>query len=114
MMKLPVLTLMVVLGASAASGDTVTVQGPRDLKSALSGLKTNEPGFVPCRNVVIKDNRIVFRRSQVKVDLNIGKGTEAGTFQFENNRWFAEDKPVASRPKLPVEEANGVYGVDPR
>jgi hypothetical protein len=76
--------------------------------------ETSEPGFVPCRNVVIKDNRIVFRRSQVKVDLNIGKGTEAGTFQFENNRWFAEDKPVASKPKLPVEEANGVYGVDPR
>jgi hypothetical protein len=76
--------------------------------------ETSEPGFVPCRNVVIKDNRIVFRRSQVKVDLNISKGTEAGTFQFENNRWFAEDKPVASKPKLPVEEANGVYGVDPR
>ncbi|MDP1589613.1 MAG: right-handed parallel beta-helix repeat-containing protein [Prosthecobacter sp.] len=76
--------------------------------------ETKEPGFAPCRNVRIKDNRIVFRRSQVQIDINIGDGTAPETFLFENNRWFAEDRPQSSKPKLPVEEKNGVYGIDPR
>lgn len=76
--------------------------------------ETKEPGFVPCRNVLLKDNRIIFRRSQVQIEVNIGDGTAPETFRFENNRWFAEDKPQSSKPRLPVEEKNGVYGVDPR
>ncbi len=76
--------------------------------------ETREPEFTPCRNVLIKDNRIVFRRSQVQIDINIGDGTAPETFRFENNRWFAEDKPQASKPRLPVEEKDGVNGVDPR
>lgn len=76
--------------------------------------ETREPGFPPCRNVLIKDNRIVFRRSQIRTDLNIGDATAPATFRFENNRWFAEDRPQASKPSLPVEEKAGTYGVDPR
>lgn len=76
--------------------------------------ETREPEFTSCRSVLIKDNRIVFRRSQVQIDINIGDGTEPETFRFENNRWFAEDKPQASKPRLPVEEKDGVDGVDPR
>lgn len=76
--------------------------------------ETKEPGFAPCRNVLLKDNRIVFRRSQVQIEVNIGDGTAPETFRFENNRWFAEDKPQSSKPRLPVEEKNGVHGVDPR
>ncbi|MCX6838300.1 MAG: right-handed parallel beta-helix repeat-containing protein [Verrucomicrobia bacterium] len=76
--------------------------------------ETREPEFTPCRNVLIKDNRIVFRRSQVQIDINIGDGTAPETFRFENNRWFAEDRPQASKPRLPVEEKDGVNGVDPR
>lgn len=76
--------------------------------------ETKEPGFAPCRNVLIKNNTIVFRRSQVQIDINIGEGTAPETFRFENNRWFAEDKPVASKSKLPSEEKAGVYGIDPR
>lgn len=76
--------------------------------------ETTEPGFAPCRNVVVKANRIVFRRSQVKTDLNIGTGTAPETFRFEDNHWFAEDRPADSRPKLPTEEIGGTYGTDPR
>jgi len=76
--------------------------------------ETREPGFAPCRNVLIKDNRIVFRRSQVQIEINIGPDTAPETFRFEKNRWFAEDRPQASRPKLPTEEKDGVYGSDPR
>ncbi len=76
--------------------------------------ETKEPGFVACRNVLIKENKITFRRSEVQTELNIGPDTSPETFRFENNRWFAEDKPQASKPKLPVEEKDGSFGVDPR
>jgi hypothetical protein len=76
--------------------------------------ETREPGFVPCRNVLIKDNKITFRRSQVQIDINSSDFTAPETFRFEKNRWFAEDKPQASKPRLPVEEKDGIYGVDPR
>jgi len=76
--------------------------------------ETREPGFVPCSHVLIKDNQINFSRSKVQTDLNIGDGTSPETFRFENNTWLAEDRPDRSRPKLPVEEKNGGYGVKPR
>jgi hypothetical protein len=76
--------------------------------------ETMEPGFVPCRNVRVTGNRIVFRRSEIRSDVNVGSGTEPGTFVFEGNHWFAEDRPEASNPQLPVEEKGGVHGTDPR
>lgn len=76
--------------------------------------ETKAPGFIPCRNVVVKNNKIVFRRSQVQTDLNIGPAVEAESFRFENNHWFAEDRPEASRPRLVVAESGGTYGKDPR
>jgi len=76
--------------------------------------ETREPGFVPCRNVLIKGNSIVFRRSQVQVEINVSDATAPETFRFEKNRWFAEDKPHSSTPKLPTAEIDGIYDVDPR
>ena len=70
--------------------------------------------FVPCRNVIIRDNRIIFQRSQVQVEVNIGANTAPETFQFEGNRWFAQDQPQRSKPRLPTAETGGVYGKDPR
>ncbi|MCB1279563.1 right-handed parallel beta-helix repeat-containing protein [Prosthecobacter sp.] len=76
--------------------------------------ETREPGFAPCRNVVVRDNRIVFHRSQVQTEVNVGGGTSPESFRFERNRWFAEDKPQYSKPRLPTVEKEGVYGTDPR
>lgn len=76
--------------------------------------ETKSEGFVPCRNVRVSGNRIVFRRDQVQTEINIGAGTEPATFHFENNQWFAEDRPLSSKPKLPAEETGGIYGSDPR
>lgn len=76
--------------------------------------ETREEGFLPCRNVLIADNHFIFRREQVRVVLNVGDGTQPETFQFRGNRWFAEDRPAASRPDLPTPETDGVYGDDPR
>lgn len=76
--------------------------------------ETTADGFPPCRNVVVRDNQIVFRRSQVMIEVNIGAGTDPNSFRFEDNKWFAEDSPQASKPKLPSDEKAGVYGTDPR
>ena len=76
--------------------------------------ETRAPGFVPCRNVRVTGNRVVFRRGQLRSDLNIGDETAAETFTFAGNRWFAADRPEASRPQLPVAEQGGAYGQDPR
>jgi hypothetical protein len=76
--------------------------------------ETRAEGFTPCRNVVVRNNRIVFRRDQVVAEVNVGVGTAPETFRFQGNRWFAEDRPQASRPKLPVAETDGVHGRDPR
>lgn len=72
--------------------------------------ETRDPAFTPCRNVLIKNNRITFRRAEVQTDINIGDGTAPETFRFEGNQWTAEDRPEASRPRLPTAEAGGVYG----
>lgn len=71
-------------------------------------------GFVPCRNGVVRGNRIVFRRGDIREFVNRSDFVAAETFRFENNHWFAEDDPKASKPRLPVEETGGHYGVDPR
>lgn len=76
--------------------------------------ETKAPGFVPCRNVRVTGNRIVFHRGRIRSDVNVGEGTSPETFVFADNRWFAEDRPAASPPRLPVEEKGGVHGVDPR
>ncbi len=76
--------------------------------------ETRAEGFTPCRNVLVRNNRIVFRRDQVVAEINVGAGTAPETLRFEGNHWFAEDRPQASRPRLPVAETQGVHGVDPR
>lgn len=72
--------------------------------------ETREPGFAPCRNVLIKNNRITFRRAEVQTDINLSDGTAPETFRFESNHWLAEDQPARSQPKLPTQETNATYG----
>jgi hypothetical protein len=76
--------------------------------------ETTHEGFAPCRHVRIEDNSIVFRRSQVNTEINVGPNTAPETFQFIGNRWFAEDRPERSKPTLPTNEVNGTHGEDPR
>ena len=76
--------------------------------------ETTDARFVPSRNGVVRGNRIVFRAAQVREVVNVGGGTAPETFRFGGNQWFAEDRPAASKPRLPVAEMDGVYGRDPR
>jgi len=75
--------------------------------------ETRLDGFPPCRNVVVRENVVVFRRSGLRVDVNIGDSTAPETFRFERNWWFAEDAPQKSRPTLPGKVNGDVHGQDP-
>jgi hypothetical protein len=72
--------------------------------------ETTSEGFLRCGEVKISGNRIRFRRDEVSTEVNVGAGTDAATFTFEKNHWLAEDRPADSKPDLPVEEREGVYG----
>jgi hypothetical protein len=70
--------------------------------------------FVPCGNGRFEENTVVFRSADLgNHHVNIGPNTEPASFVFVGNRWYCEDDPGRSRPRLPVEEQAGTYGVDP-
>jgi hypothetical protein len=77
--------------------------------------ETTAPGFVPCRSGRFEDNLIIFSSDRwASGGVNVGGNTAPETFRFARNHWFCSDRPSASRPQLPVTEADGVYGVDPQ
>lgn len=76
--------------------------------------ETREPGFAPCRNGVFEENLIAFRSGEMTTPINIGDGTAPETFRLRGNAWFCLDNPARSRPRLPIPEADGVYGRDPQ
>jgi hypothetical protein len=75
--------------------------------------ETREPSFVPCRNGQFTDNLIAFRSDEMVVPINIGDATAPQSFTVSRNAWYCLDAPDRSRPKLPIPEANGLYGIDP-
>lgn len=76
--------------------------------------ETRVEGFAPCRNVVVKENVIVFRRDQLRTGINVGDGTAPETFRFERNWWFAEDHPPQSKLDLPGTATGETHGRDPQ
>jgi Right handed beta helix region len=71
-------------------------------------------GFVPCRRGIFSENIVVFRAaSWSSGGLNIGPGTAPESFEFAGNAWFCRDAPERSQPALPVDETDGLYGIDP-
>lgn len=74
--------------------------------------ETKASSFLPSQNGVFRNNKILFRREQISSECNVGAGTAPETFRFEENQWYAVDQPQRSKPKLPVEELNGRYGID--
>lgn len=76
--------------------------------------ETTAEGFVPCRRGEFTDNIVVFRSDEwFEGGVNIGPHTAPQTFRFARNFWYCLDRPERSRPSLPVEEQEGVYGKDP-
>lgn len=82
---------------------------------ALRILQENRaPSFAACREGEFSDNVIVFESTKwSEGGVNIGAGTAPETFTFARNWWYCADRPERSRPRLPTDEKEGVYGRSP-
>lgn len=69
--------------------------------------------FLPCSSNQFINNLVYFDRSQISTLVNIGANTEAASFRFANNLWYAFNQPSQSQPSLPSPESDGVYGMNP-
>ena len=69
--------------------------------------------FAPARDGRVVNNLFVFRRGQLRSDVNVGGGTAPETFGFEHNLWYALDEPGRSAPSLPAAERGGLAGRHP-
>jgi hypothetical protein len=100
------------VGCDRSSVRFNTIYRPR--RWALRILQeTREPGFPPCRRGEFRDNLIVFEARGWGGAANVGGGTDAASFHFARNVWYAIDDPARSRPQLPAAEEGGIAGRDP-
>ncbi|WP_406693863.1 right-handed parallel beta-helix repeat-containing protein [Singulisphaera sp. Ch08] len=76
--------------------------------------ENKEPGFVASRGGRFTDNIITYRSAEMGDPVNIGPNTSPETFVMARNAWYSLDAPARSRPKLTLEEVDGIYGTDPQ
>jgi hypothetical protein len=70
--------------------------------------------FLEAANGRFMNNLVYFSRAELSTTVNVGAGTNAASFQFANNLWYAHDNPGQSQPTdLPATETAGVVGQDP-
>ncbi|MBI3201265.1 MAG: DUF1565 domain-containing protein, partial [Myxococcales bacterium] len=70
--------------------------------------------FLPAQKGRFVNNLVYFDRSDLSTWVNVGPNTDAASFQFQNNLWYAHDAPAQSKPgNLPATETGGISGTDP-
>ncbi|MCA9670269.1 MAG: right-handed parallel beta-helix repeat-containing protein [Myxococcales bacterium] len=70
--------------------------------------------FVPARKGLLYNNIFYFARADVATAINIGPDTDANSFGFEHNTWYAHDAPPQdSTPNFPVSTTGTTAGIDP-
>lgn len=70
--------------------------------------------FLACGNNTVINNIFYFdTRNIASSYINIGPDTDAGSFTFANNFWYAHNEPGQSQPNWPVPESNPITGLDP-
>jgi hypothetical protein len=92
-----------------------TVIEPRNWLMRILQETTSQGGyhFAPARDGRVENNLFVFRRGQLRADVNVGGGTEADSFRFAHNLFYAPDDPARSAPQLPGMQMGNLSGLDP-
>lgn len=92
-----------------------TVLRPRRWLLRILQETTSRDGYVfaPARDGRVVNNLFVFRRDELRSDVNVGPDTAPETFAFRHNLFYAEDAPGASAPTLPGSASGSVLGLDP-
>ena len=106
------LTPIAFVGVDGATVQHNTIYRPK--RWGFCVLQENrDEAFVACRNGRFIDNLIAFRSDEMTLPVNVGSGTAVETFTLARNAWYCLDRPSRSRPRLPVAETDGKYGLDP-
>lgn len=67
--------------------------------------------FEPASHGRVINNSFVFTAASLSTAVNVGADTDAPSFTFSNNLWYASDDPSRSAPtSLPSAETNSVIG----
>jgi hypothetical protein len=69
--------------------------------------------FLACADNRVINNIVYYDQSQIRTHVNIGDNTDADSFQFSHNLWYAHDNPAQSAPILPVADQDSIQGQDP-
>ncbi len=70
--------------------------------------------FLPAQGGRFSNNLVYYDRSALSTTVNVGPNTDAPSFTFESNLWFAHDAPTQSAPTdLPAPESGAIVGADP-
>ena len=71
--------------------------------------------FEPASNGRYANNLVYFDSTTLATTVNVGPDTDAASFAFATNLWYAHDDPGQSAPTdLPVAESGGIVGQDPQ
>jgi hypothetical protein len=70
--------------------------------------------FLPASGGRFVNNLVWYSRAALSTHVNVGSNTDAPSFRFSHNLWYAHDDPSRSAPSLPVTESGAVTGQDPR
>lgn len=68
--------------------------------------------FLECGDNSFRNNLIVLGNS-ISTETNIGPNTRPETFTFSNNLWYHFENNSWAGPNIPVDDVNGIVGVDP-
>lgn len=66
--------------------------------------------FEPAQGGRVINNSFVWQSAALSTHVNVGANTDAVSFTFSHNLWYAVDDPSASTPSLPVPEDGSVIG----
>jgi hypothetical protein len=98
---------------SVAANNTIVEPRRWVLRILQETLSSGGYTFLPCGRNQFINNLAHFDRSQISTHANIGSNTDAASFEFAHNLWYAFNQPNQSRPTLPSVETNGVYALNP-
>jgi hypothetical protein len=99
---------------SLVANNTLIQPGRWIIRILQETLSSGGYAFLPCGHNQFINNLVYYDRSVISTHVNVGANTDASSFQFSNNLWYAYNQANQSQPILPSPEVAGVYGLNPQ
>jgi hypothetical protein len=97
-----------------AVNNTIVDPGKWVVRILQETTSSGSTAFLPASQGRFANNLVYYTRAAVSTHVNVGAGTDAPSFTFSHDLWYAHDDPARSAPSLPVAETGAVVGQDPR